>query len=178
MALWLSRSFGFPGLSMVKNISKIFWAFKCPKLLQNLPKILPKMLTKIRFNKKTWNLECFESFKNNQKYQKLMVSVKKCSKNVQKILKNFKNWWYPLKISPKILINFKNCLYFQTYFWTFSETSQFLVSVLTVKRDQNFCLFLRKAVKFRENPPEFKTLSGTHGLSFKLSDHIWNISEK
>ena len=52
-------------------------------------------------------------------------------------------------------------------FSDFSETSQFSVLVLTVERDRNFCLFLRKAVKFRNNPLEYATLTGMHGLSIK-----------
>ena len=42
--------------------------------------------------------------------------------------------------------------------------SQFLVSLLTAKRDRNFQPFLQKAVEFCEIRPNFETVTGMHGL--------------
>ena len=90
-----------------------------------------------------------------------------CWKKVPKILENFENGQYPSNISIKYTRKFQKSMVFSDLFLDFFwYKSIFGLGFDCQKRLEFLSFFMQKAVKFCKNPPEFKTLTGSHGITF------------
>ena len=152
LAFWLSWSFDFPGISRVKNISKINRAFESPKLLQNLPIILPKIRLKPLFKKRPEfskilvkktrifkTAETFEMDGMTVKPKKLFISAPEHSRTVLSVFLSVYFWTY-----------------FQNYFWNSKPVR--VSKPETRKRPEflsfyfrNSCWILRKSTGLRKS---------------------------
>ena len=131
-AMNLLKLFGLTTFSVFQHSM----SFNCQKSFENIPCFwLFKILEKVENNRKGWKyskrLKKLENVENTQKSQKSTV--------IFETFETFLN--IPVYKWPKFDLNFhftyKNS-------WFLIVESQYLVSVSTVKKDQNFWLFLQR----------------------------------
>ena len=154
----------------------VFWPFRTffdgQKFCKNIPKILPKH--------RNWS-ESIKNVKNMTKISKIDPFFTVIFK-IFDICRKFRSIKWP-KFDQNFQLSSKNSPFLSVESW-FSEI------LLTVERIFGFSFdrrkrleilsffILRKAkVKFRENPPDFKNLTRTHGRKYKKTPNCsgeWN----